>query len=645
MIHKTLFFNINLQNEQLFRLQGYEQFIWKKRKMWDHFKTRSKEYIHKMELWKNSMRNIEGNFGTGIVAFFFFVKWLFFLNLIIFIVIFIFIPLPSILLDSHQAPTENLESNSSEMFIDKLNNNNSVSDNNIILDIIQGTGMLEATPFFYGYYSDGVLTNTNGEFNFYYNIPLAYISITLFYFLFSLFAILRSSAKGFTERLVEGEGQFYKYCNLIFGGWDFCIDNEKAAQMKHKAVYSEIKITLETEKLDEERKSRTKKEVYNIYLIRILIHIFVIVILFGCGYTIFLVFRFCTATVQSLLTQANKEKKWEELFFEYLPSMTIVGFNIIMPFLFRYLISFEKYTPIIQIRITLVRTIFLRLASLVVLYFSLLTKISCNTSNDTFDIVVCNEFECWETFVGQQIYKLLLTDFATQVLLTFFINFPRALIAKHVDNKFLKFIGEHTFDLPKHALDVVYVQTLCWFGIFFAPIISLFAPIIFFLLFYIKKFACLVNSKPSPIIYRASRSNSMFMFVLLVSFVFAILPIAYSFSELTPSKSCGPFRNKQYIWSLIVDLFTQTPNLFQRFIFFISSAGFAIPCFIVTLFFLYYYGAVSSANRHMVMVLKNQLVLEGHDKQFLLDRLSLFIKQENQKRLRSEQTTIDDRNM
>ncbi len=38
----------------------------------------------------------------------------------------------------------------------------------------------------------------------------------------------------------------------------------------------------------------------------------------------------------------------------------------------------------------------------------------------------------------------------------------------------------------------------------------------------------------------------------------------------------------------------------------------------------------------MVEVLKNQLVLEGHDKQFLLNRLSSFLKQqqEYQKKVR-----------
>lgn len=43
----------------------------------------------------------------------------------------------------------------------------------------------------------------------------------------------------------------------------------------------------------------------------------------------------------------------------------------------------------------------------------------------------------------------------------------------------------------------------------------------------------------------------------------------------------------------------------------------------------------------MVTVLKNQLVLEGHDKQFLLNRLSLFIKQQQEYQKRIQRQYFD----
>lgn len=59
---------------------------------------------------------------------------------------------------------------------------------------------------------------------------------------------------------------------------------------------------------------------------------------------------------------------------------------------------------------------------------------------------------------------------------------------------------------------------------------------------------------------------------------------------------------------------------------FLGTAGFAVPAIIILILAGYYYYAVAAANKHMVALLKNQLVLEGHDKQFLLSRLNHMIK-------------------
>nr|XP_023027754.1 transmembrane channel-like protein 7 [Leptinotarsa decemlineata] len=616
---------IRILNEPNLRLQGYEQFKWKRRKIWGQFESRMREFFQKTGLWKGSMKHIEGNFGTGVVAFFLFLKWLFILNLSIFIFIFLFITLPTILLDYDKC--KNNPNTSYCCSEDHLNE--TVSENNILVDLVQGTGFLECTILFYGFYGNETVTYMSGQTPMYYNIPLAYIFIIPICFMISMIAIIRSAAKGFKERLIEGEGQFYHYCNLIFGGWDYCIDNEKSAKMKHKAIYSEIKASLETEKMKEEKLSRTTQEWYKIYFCRIVVNSVVVAVLAGCGCLVYILFEESTAQ----LNNQTDLSKFEQLFFQFLPSLSIVSLNMIIPVLFKFLISFEKYTPPAEIKYSLIRTVFIRLASLVVLYASLWREVGCKNCK-----------VCWETFVGQQIYKLLLTDFAVHVFLTLIVNFLRSLLAKHIENKMVKFFCEQTFDLPRHALDIVYTQTLCWFGIFFAPLLSLLAAMIFFILFYIKKFACVVNCKPNNVIYRASKTNSMFMFVLLVSCIFVIFPLAYVSFKLEPSRNCGPFRDQTFVWDLVGNLFSYTPMWIQSIFYFFSTAGFGFLCFIVIVLILFYYRVVNSANRHLVEVLKNQLVLEGHDKQFLLDRLSLFIKQESQKRTRSEQNREGDIN-
>lgn len=580
---------------------------------------------------------------------------------------------------------------------------------------------MEKTFLFYGMYSHNVFTyyiggsDRNATYfsddtgtKMYYNLPLAYVLIPIAYFLLSLIAIVKSAAKGFKERLVEGEGQFYQYCNLIFGGWDFCIHNEKSANIKNKALYNEMKGCLEEERLEEERQSRSKEEQIKLIFVRVLINIVVVTILIAGGFLIFKAFNFSVSQLNSfapqqqsvndtdftkfreanlmdLITVVNytdSEYKLSQLDFkadplgvqpsalgvkmllenkadveldtlseirifvlQYLPSLCIVLLNIIVPMIFQYLIRFEYYSPGFVVKLTIFRTVFLRLASLGVLLSQLYILINNRTVATT--CTDPEQLQCWETYVGQQLYKLLIADFAVQFIVTFLLNFPRSLIARHTESKFIRMIGEQEFDLPKHVLDVVYTQTLCWLGAFYCPMLPLIATVLCFFTFYLKKFACLVNSKPASTVYRASRSNSLFMLVLLISFCIAIVPVGYAVAEISPSKGCGPFKIVATVWDEIIVTFLQFPQFLRTVVFLIGTSVFAIPAFIVLILLLYYYWAVTDANRHMVTVLKSQLVLEGHDKQFLLNRLSAFIRQQQKRNERARQhhahaTSVED---
>lgn len=608
-------------------MQGYEQFKWKRKKAWHQFTTRVSESYQKMELWRRDLKHIEGHFGTGVVAFFRFVKWLFFLNLFTFVLVFLFVVLPTILLDDREINCSE-ENTCYEQYYCRIN------ESNLALSIVQGTGRLESSLLFYGFYPNDIQSYTILNSKMYFNLPLAYILTTVVYFLVGLVAIVKTGSKGFRERLIQGEGQFYQYSNLVFGGWDFCIHNEKSASIKHKAIFSELKALLEVERLKEERQGRTRQERWRIFFWRFVVNSIVLAILTLSGGAIYMVFNYSN--------QMLNTAKILQFVYEFLPSMCIVALNITVPVIFQFLISYEHYSPLVQIRMALIRTVFLRLASLLVFYASMYAKIRCPGQFDPDNCAGCTgRTNCWETFVGQQIYKLLLTDFAIQITITFVVNFFRAFLARHVHHKFIAFIGEQTFDLPKHVLDVVYTQTLCWVGIFFAPLMSLMASLIFFVLFYVKKFACLVNCKPSGTVYRASRSTSMFMVVMLVSYPVALAPVALTMSEIPPSVSCGPFKSLTTIWTLVENTFLDTPSAVQSLVGFLTTPAFAIPVFILLILLLYYYTAVNSANRHMVTVLKNQLVLEGHDKKFLIDRLLLFIKQDHDKRSRLANHMVD----
>ncbi|KAL1518194.1 hypothetical protein ABEB36_001855 [Hypothenemus hampei] len=613
----------HILSQQHLRLQGLENFNWKWKKAWRSFMAQLSESFEKVELWRGDLKNIEGHFGTGVVAFFRFIKWLLFLNLAILLLVVLFIVLPTILLNTQKPTCTN--PNEEEYSCDEKYYCN-INGSNVALSIVQGTGILETSLMFYGMYPNATFTYHIFDVPMYFNLPLAYLLVTLVYLLMSLIVIVRTGAKGFREKLLQNEGQFYQYSNLVFGGWDYCIQNEKSARNKHKAIYNELRTLLEEERLTEERHKQDK---WRIFFLRCLVNTIVLAILTLSAGAIYFVFNY------SITIKPNDGPKVLQLLYEFLPSLCIVALNITIPFIFKFLQSYEHYSPLTQIRMALVRTVFLRLASLVVFYASMYLKIDCGESEAPLtECSRCSaEPDCWETFVGQQIYKLLLTDFAIQLMLTFLVNFLRALLARHVHNRFVKFIGEQNFDLSRHALDVVYTQTLCWVGIFFAPLISLMAVVMFFILFYVKKFACLVNSKPNNVVYRASKSTSLFMVVMLVSYPVALIPIGFTISTFQPSASCGPFKSLGSIWSLVEQTFNLFPDVIQSIAGFLITPGFGIPLFVLLILLLYYYTAVNSANRHMVRVLKNQLVLEGHDKKFLIDRLLMFIRQEKRMRM------------
>jgi len=53
--------------------------------------------------------------------------------------------------------------------------------------------------------------------------------------------------------------------------------------------------------------------------------------------------------------------------------------------------------------------------------------------------------------------------------------------------KLVNMIGLPEVDLPKVVLDLVYGQTLCWFGLFFSPLIPFMCFAKCFIFFYVKK--------------------------------------------------------------------------------------------------------------------------------------------------------------
>ncbi|XP_061684862.1 transmembrane channel-like protein 7 isoform X1 [Syngnathoides biaculeatus] len=572
------------------------------------------EWLTALELWRDDIHLIEGMFGTGILSYFSFLRFLVMLNLIIFTLMSSFVLLP-IIIAPHASGNITYNQNDGSIcsvYPDSARRGLIIFHEHIT-DLLSGGGFLEQTYLFYGYYKVDKIHFPKIT----YNLPLAYLLVTVAYLFLSLIWIVKRSATGFKRNLVQDEDRFQSFCNKIFAGWDFCITNGNAAKLKRSSLLYELRTDLEEERIKQKIADRTRKEKCRIYFIRLILNLFVIGVLAGCFYSIYI------ATIFSQKAQMNavKENFIVDLIHEYLPSIVITLANFVTPLLFSVIINYEDYSPAFEIRFTLMRCVFMRLTSIGVLLFSLWSQITkCKE-----EPCVCGYnhllYSCWETRVGQEMYKLTIFDFIIILAVTIFVEFPRKLIVKYCDCGLAKWWGQQEFAIPQNVLEIVYGQTICWIGAFYSPMLPAICTIKYFFIFYIKKVSLMKNCRPATRPFRASSSNFFFLGVLLIGLCLACLPVIVSVAQINCSQACGPFVNYTTSWEVLPTAISQLPDGVQTLLFTVSSEAFAVSFFVVTCLAMFYVIALAGAHKRVIKQLREQLVMEGRDKHFLIQKL------------------------
>ncbi|NXP62590.1 TMC7 protein, partial [Chloropsis cyanopogon] len=567
--------------------------------------------------WQRDIHSIEGKFGTAVKSYFSFLRFLVLLNFINFILMFSFITLPTIIskygIFNSTIAYISPENTEDVCTIYEPNGNKGlVYFYTYLKDLLSGTGFLEVTSLFYGYYSiDAIWFSITG-----YNLPLAYLLATFAYLALSFLWIIKRSVQGFKRNLVHDADPFQSYCNKVFAGWDFCITDPNAAQLKHRSLQYELQADLEDEKLRQKIAERRMEEKLRIYSLRIVTNIIVIAILSACFYSIYRVTVFSQENSSvSIRDDArtnldiNNANSLLNLLVQYLPSIVITLANFIGPLIFTFLIRFEDYTPAFEIKITLLRCVFVRLASIGVLLFSLWSQISncgsnkCKPCGYNYKL-----YPCWESDVGQEMYKLMIFDFIVILAVALFVDFPRKLLVNHCSCKLVQRFGLKEFVISDNVLEIIYGQTICWIGTFFSPLLPAIATIKYFIIFYVKKIVLRHTRKPAAKPIRASSSNFFFLVVLLIGLLLAFVPLAVSIAHIPSSKACGPFRNFNTSWEVIPDKILEFPTVLQQFLFGMASEAFAVPVFVILCIIMFYVIALARAHKRVVEQLREQLV-------------------------------------
>lgn len=572
------------------------------------------EALAALQLWRADIHLIEGMFGTGILSYFSFLRFLVLLNFIMFLLMFVFVMLPMIISSRASHNTTDSSTNVSECSVyPDTSRQGLVVFHEHITDLLSGTGFLERTYLFYGFYKPEFIHP-----RFTYNLPLAYLLSTICYLLLSLVWIVKRSASGFKRKLVQDEDRFQSFCNKVFAGWDSCITNEAAARLKRSSLLYELKTDLEEERIKRKMASRTRSERLRIYSLRTALNLFVIAVLVTCFYCIY------RATVFSQRKQAEAQKSMFllELVVEYLPSIVITLANFITPLIFNIIIAFEDYSPAFEIRFTLMRCVFMRLASIGVLLFSLWVQItSCKQPEDCHCGYNHQVYPCWETHVGQEMYKLVIFDLLIVAAVTIFVEFPRKMVVQHWRCGVTQWLGQQEFSVPQNVLEMVYGQTICWIGAFYCPLLPAINTVKYVLVFYLKKVSLVTNCRPSTRPFRASSSTFFFLVVLLIGLALACVPVIVSIAEIPASRACGPFVSFSSSWQVFPQVISQLHPGLRSFLLALASEACAVSFFVITCLGMFYVIALAGAHKRVIEQLRDQLAMEGRDKRFLIQKL------------------------
>ncbi|XP_058894001.1 transmembrane channel-like protein 5 isoform X2 [Kogia breviceps] len=480
------------------------------------------ELFNSISLWQKTLKVIGGKFGTSVLSYFNFLRWLLKFNIFLFIVTFSFIIIPQLTM----AEKNRLRFTG--------------------LELLTGTGYFRDTVMYYGFYTN--TTIRHGSSGISYNMQLAYIFTVGVCLVVCFFSLLFSMARYFRNNFINPHIYSRGIAKLIFC-WDFTVTHESAVKLKQKNLSTEIRFL------------------------------------------------------------KNHKNPGAELLLPFVVSCI----NLVVPRFYSMFRLVERYEmPRHEVYILLIRNICLKLSIIGILCYYWL------------NIVALAVEKCWETLIGQEIYRLLLMDFVFSLADSFLGEFLRRIIGMRL----ITSLGLQEFDIARNVLELIYAQTLVWIGTFFCPLLPFIQMITLFIMFYVKNISLMMNFQPLNKAWRASQMMTFFIFLLFFpSFTGVLCTLAITIWRLKPSADCGPFRGLpffiQSIYSWIDTLSKRPSYLWVVWIYqnLISSVHFFFILTLIVLIITYLYWQITEGRKIMIRMLHEQIINEGKDKMFLIEKL------------------------
>ncbi|XP_067229947.1 transmembrane channel-like protein 5 [Chanodichthys erythropterus] len=539
----------------------------------------------RLVVWQDTLKEIGGRFGTSVLSYFLFLKWLLKFNLFSLLINFCFITIPQIV----HAP--NISSPTGFRG----------------LELLTGVGYFNQTVLFYGGYNGEVIVSTPA-----YNMQLAYFFTIAAYLVLCGVSLLYSMSRSFQNNFVLETGPVSGGAWRLLCSWDFSVVNEKAIQYNKNNLGIQLKESL-SERLQKKNKMSLSDSIKRLSL-HLLAWLLSLGLAIGSGAGIYFL-----GTEQLIFSFDHDPNDLKAEASTLLLPVVVSLINLIVPLLYSLISRMESYSnPRAQIYISIMRNVILKMSILGILCFYWLNDVPNSISS------------CWESFVGQSVYRLLIIDFIFCLLGIFFGEFLRNVIG----TMWIQSLGVPEFDIARNVLDLIYAQTLAWIGIYYSPLLPVMQVIKLFIIFYLKKVSLSMNCQPPKHTGRAAQIQTVFIALLFFpSFVGSLAMVSFTVWRLRPSDQCGPFQGLNtpfyaiFNWIDSIQGYPESNWVWWIFENVLRSELFYYLITLIVLVITFFLWQITQGRKELIKTLREQIANEGKDKAFLLNKLQTIQKQ------------------
>uniref|UniRef100_A0A3Q1B493 Transmembrane channel-like protein n=1 Tax=Amphiprion ocellaris TaxID=80972 RepID=A0A3Q1B493_AMPOC len=487
-------------------------------------------------------------------------------------------------------------------------------------------GYCKYSFLFYGYYNN---ERTIGLLQF--RLPLSYLLVGVGIFGYSLMVVIRTMARNANEGGDGGDEGEFTFSWKMFTSWDYLIGNPETADNKYASITTSFK-----ESIVDEQENQKDENIHLRRFLRVLANVMILCCLGGSGYLIYFVVK----RSQEFAEMDNDDLSWfEKNEVEFV--MSLLG--LVCPPLFETIAELEDYHPRIALKWQLGRIFALFLGNLYTFLFALFDEVTAklereksiknatewalnqyyanyssfyNTTNvpppdvHPSDVV---RGPCWETGVGIEFVKLIVSDVQVSYLTILIGDFARAVIVRFLNYCWCwdleaGFPSYGEFDISGNVLGLVFNQGMIWMGAFYAPGLVGLNVLRLLTSMYYQCWAVMACNVPHERVFKASRSNNFYMGLLLLVLFLSLLPVVYTIMTLPPSFDCGPFSGQEKMYDVVMETIDQDLPAFIGNIFtYATNPGLIMPAVLLMVLAIYYLNTVSKGYQQANLDLKRKM--------------------------------------